>query len=183
VPRRENLIGLREPLLRLKRSRGEPVYLRTDSHWTPRGAFEMVAGVLDRLGRGVRPARGELVDLGSQDVPGDLNGLVGDPTPERRRRLEVRRRPGAPKVPGRTVFVLDSFGEKVTEMLPPYFETVELVYWNRERRTSRAQLAAAVERADTVVFEAVEREFAMRAGNHEQVNAAFLQRLRELPRR
>ena len=183
VPRDENLIGLREPLLRLKRSRGEPVYLRTDSHWTPRGAFEMVSGVLDRLGRGVRPARGELVDLGSQDVPGDLNGLVGDPTPERRRRLEVRRRPGAPKVPGRTVFVLDSFGEKVTEMLPPYFETVELVYWNRERRTSRAQLAAAVERADTVVFEAVEREFAMRAGNREQVNAAFLQRLRELPRR
>lgn len=184
VPRRENLIGLREPLLRLKRSLGEPVYLRTDSHWTARGAFEMVTATLDRLGRGVRPAPGELVDLGAQEAQGDLNRLVGDPTPERRRRLAVKRRPRARKVPGRTVFVLDSFGEKVTDLLRPYFESFETVYWSREHKTSPGRLAAAVERADTVIFETVEREFAFRASNGEQVNARLMQLLRtELPKR
>ena len=178
VPRRENLIGLREPLLSLRRSLGEPVYLRTDSHWTARGAFELVTATLERVGRGVRATPRELVDLGTEKAQGDLNRLVGNPTPERRRRLVVKRGPAARKVPGRTVFVLDSFGEKVTEMLRPYFETFEIVYWNRERKTSPARLAAAVERADTVIFETVEREFAFRASNREQVNAAFLERLR-----
>lgn len=96
----------------------------------------------------------------------------------------MKRRPRARKVPGRTVFVLDSFGEKVTDLLRPYFESFEIVYWSREHKTSPGRLAAAVERADTVIFETVEREFAFRASNGEQVNARLMQLLRtELPKR
>ncbi len=179
VPRDENLIALRDPLLRLKRAQRAPVYLRVDSHWTDRGGFELVAAVLERLGGDVRPAPGELVDIRAEEAQGDLSRLIGNPERERRPRLIVRRRPGAPTVPGRTVVVLDSFGERIMGLLRPYFETFEPVYWNRRRKTPPRELAEAVERADTVIFETVEREFALRASREEQVNDAFLQRLRE----
>jgi hypothetical protein len=76
------------------------------------------------------------------------------------------------------VFVLDSYGDAMAHLLEPYFDRFEKAYWIKSKATPPAELAAAIEGADTVIFETVEREFGFRASDHGPVNSAFIQRLR-----
>jgi len=174
APRSAGLVGLREPLLRLKRSQRERVYLKTDTHWTNRGGLELVRGALGELSPRVRVAPSDVVSQGRPTGPGDLNGLLGDSTTERREVLAIKRRRGAPRVPGRTLFVLDSFGNAMLHLLPPYFEQFETAFWTA---TPRAELAAKIKRADNVIFESVEREFGFRASDKGPVTEDLLRRL------
>ena len=125
TPRSAGLIGLRDPILRLKRAARNHVYLKTDTHWTHRSGLELVRGVLGRLGGRVQLRPSDVKPDGTPDIPGDLTRLLGENTPERRELLKIDRSPRAPKVPGRTVFVQDSFGNAMAHLLKPYFDDLE----------------------------------------------------------
>ncbi len=74
------------PLLRAAREReGEPLYCRTDTHWSPRGIAVVAAAIAERVGhlewlaavprREVRASRDELT------IAGDLRRLLPEPRP------------------------------------------------------------------------------------------------------
>ena len=177
APASAGLIGLREPVRRLKRASRERIYLKTDTHWTHRAGLELVRGVLGQIGGGVRLRPGDVRSGGRPALRGDLNGLLGEGATERRELLKIERR-GGRRVPGRTVFVLDSYGDAVGHLLEPYFERFEKVFWITTEPIPPATLAAKIRGADTVIFETVEREFGFRASEQGPVNTAFMRRLR-----
>lgn len=173
--RGSGVIGLERALVRERRRRGDLVYSKRDSHWTGVGALEMVRSVLDRLGGRVRLKAGEVVRLGEDRYIGDLTVLRGEPTMDTRPAVSIRRAAGARRVPGRTLFVGDSFGEGALPYLKPYFSDLRELAWED---STRAQLELEIERADTVIFESVEREFAFRTSDRGSLSKDFLERLR-----
>ena len=86
----------------------------------------------------------------------------------------IRRPPGARRVPGKTLFIRDSFGDGVLPFLSLYFADLRKSRWS----VPSAQLSRAIEEADTVIFESVEREFAFRASEQGPLGKNFLERLR-----
>ena len=163
----ERVVALRDDLLAQKRSAGDGLYSRKDSHWTTYGSLALVRAVVDRLGdRGragkaaIRVRAGEVVDPGRAEYTGDLTGLLGAPETDTLARREIHRPAGAPRIAGRTVLVGDSYSDAPLPQLAPYFEDLHVLSWVN---TPPAQMAEEIERADTVILETVEREFTFRA--------------------
>jgi len=175
VPRRAGVRQLKGPLARLRRRARIPLYTKADSHWTRFGSLELVRAALASTGGRVRLRRGEVVYRGRHPAVADLSVLQGDARQEPRPRHVIRRAPGTPRVRGRSLFVYDSFGEVPRPLLRPYFAKLEEVQWFN---TSASKLAGAIARADTVVFETVEREFGFRGSDQGPVSNAFLEVLR-----
>jgi alginate O-acetyltransferase complex protein AlgJ len=159
--RRTGVLPLRAALLREKRRGGDTLYLRKDSHWNHVGSLSLVRAALAAVGGPVRIAAGEVVDVGEGPYTGDLTGLLGDPESDTTPQRTVTRAPDAPKVPGRTLLVKDSYGEAPSGQLAPYFEDLRTILWVG---TPPARLAREIALADTVIFETVERELVLRAG-------------------
>jgi len=136
------------------------------------GAIALVRAALASVGRGVQVAPDELVATKRALIVGDLSVLVGDPRRELIPQRVIRRARTAPRLPGRTLFVHDSFGYPPMQLLQPYFESFEQVLWDDVRPSQAARRIAA---ADTVIFENVERSFAVRAA---AFNQTYLRRLR-----
>jgi alginate O-acetyltransferase complex protein AlgJ len=158
---RPDVVGLRDRLWGRKRVEGDDLYARKDSHWTSLGSLTLVRALLDRAGRRrVRPRPGEIVDLGRVEYTGDLTALLGAPETDTRAHREVRRDPAAPRVPGRTVLVGDSYSDAAIPQLTPYFDDLQVLSWVN---TPLPRLADEIRQADTVVLETVEREFTYRA--------------------
>lgn len=162
-------IALKDDLLEDKRAVGDDLYARKDSHWTTLGSLRLVRAVVNRLGRVVpAPARTgrvrvkshEIVNPGRAEYTGDLTALLGAPETDTQARREIRRDPEAPRVPGRTVLVGDSYSDAPLPQLTPYFEDLLVLSWVN---TPAAKVADEIERADTVILETVEREFTYRA--------------------
>ena len=174
TPRGDGVVALRDPLLARKRRTRGLLYSRTDSHWNQRGATTLVHEALRQVGRGVKPAPGEIVERGSVRFTGDLTTLLGDPQAESGPRLEVRRSAAARRVPGRTAYVLDSFGDIVNPQLIPYLEQFQRVPWDTPPR----QLLDAIVGADTVIFEVVERDFTVLPASRGELSPAFLRALK-----
>lgn len=157
---------LEGPLARRKRRTMIPLYSKADSHWTTFGGLELVRSVLDRVGGRVRLEPQEVVSLGVGHAVGDLTVLLGESTREPLPEHTIRRAPGAPRVLGRALLFHDSFGERHLDDLP----------WSvAEGR----QLADAIAGADVVIFEIVERDFALRGSDGGQVSRSFLRVLRK----
>lgn len=162
------VIALRDDLLAQKPSAGDGLYSRKDSHWTTFGSLALVRALVDRLGDGGGPAGtpevgvrpDEIVDPGRAEYTGDLNGLLGVSETDTQARREIRRDAEAPRIPGRTVLVGDSYSEAPLPQLTPYFEDLRVLSWVN---TPPAKMANGIERADTVILETVEREFTYRA--------------------
>lgn len=174
APRSDGVIALRRALLsRKRRSRGL-LYSRTDSHWNQRGATTLVEAALRYVGGGVEVARGEIVERGNVTFTGDLTTLLGDPQTETGPRRDVRRSTAAPRVPGRTAYVLDSFGDIVNPQLIPYLEQFRRVPWDTPPR----QLLDAIAGADSVIFQVVERDFTVLPSAGGELSPAFLRGLR-----
>jgi hypothetical protein len=173
-PRRSGIVELESALAARKRRGGQPLYSKKDSHWTGPGSLEMVRAVLDRLGAGVKLKRGEVVRLPQQSYAGDLTLLRGESGKDTRPARAIRRAANARRVPGRTLFVRDSFGDRVLPFLRLYFADLRRSTWV----VSPAQLLRSIEEADTVIFESVEREFAFRASEQGPLGKNFLERLR-----
>jgi hypothetical protein len=147
------LLPLRQALLDAKGA--DELYRSTDSHWNTLGGSVAVRAILDRLDAGVRVAPGEIVTRPPLKYTGDLNTLLGiaetSTTPDR----AVVRRPGAPKLGGETLFISDSYGLHNAPLLVPYAEKLTQMQW--PIATPDAMIAA-VERADHVIIQIIERE-------------------------
>jgi alginate O-acetyltransferase complex protein AlgJ len=165
---RSRVVGLRDVLLRRKRTFGDDLYARKDSHWSTLGSLALVRAVLRRVGGSptartmpvVKVRAGEVVDPGRAEYVGDLTRLLGAPETDTQARREIRREPTAPRVPGRTVLVGDSYSDAPVPQLTPYFDDLRVLSWVN---TPAREVARAVARADTVLLETVEREFTYRA--------------------
>ena len=172
-PRGSGVVSLERTLVAKKRRGGAAPYSRKDSHWTSPGSLEMVRAVLDRVGRGIELRPREVVRLPQEEYVGDLSVLLGKSTKDTRPARTIRRAADARRVPGRTLFVRDSFGDGALPFLGLYFADLRKATW----LDSGAQLSEAIAAADTVIFESVEREFAFRASDQGSLGKGFLQRL------
>jgi alginate O-acetyltransferase complex protein AlgJ len=166
--RRGAAVALRDDLVRAKTRAGDDLFARKDSHWTTLGSLTLVRAALDSVGGGVRMRAGEIVDPGRAAYQGDLTVLLGTPEADTRAEREIRRAAAAPRVPGRTLLVGDSFGDAPLGPLRAYFGQLDhalLVV------TPLRRIAAQVEAADTVILETVERDFTFRASDGGVVEA------------
>jgi SGNH hydrolase-like domain, acetyltransferase AlgX len=149
------IVSLRRPLAQAKAANAQPLYYRTDTHWTSAGALTLTEQTLPRLRRTLRVAPGEAVPGPEQRVTGDLSRLLGAPQPETAPTLRIRRQ-GRARVPGRTLTVGDSFWDDAGPLLRPYLAHEHHLRWNR---VSARALVRAIRSADTVVFQTVARNF------------------------
>lgn len=159
-PASAGVVPLREALLDRKRRGGEQLYLTKDSHWNEAGSLELVRASLAAVGRGVRIAPAEIVDGGTRDYTGDLTTLLGESETDVAPLRVVARAADAPRVPGRTLLVRDSYGDAAAPQLAPYLVEMPALLWFD---STAPQLAGEVALADTAIFETVEREFVLRA--------------------
>jgi len=148
----QGVIGLRSDLLKLKRSASDEVFQRQDSHWSTLGAITLVERALETLGGGVRLRRSEIVGRREVFYTGDISRIGGRSETDTRIEYDLVRAPGAPRVPGRTLLVCDSFAYRWIRLFKPYFENVRYV----SLRRPEAEIAAEIAKADTVILEANE---------------------------
>jgi alginate O-acetyltransferase complex protein AlgJ len=162
----QRVVALRDDLLAQKPSAGDDLYARKDSHWTTFGSLALVRALVGELGDAggatpeIRLRPDEIVDPGRAEYTGDLTALLGAPETDTQARREIRRAAQAPRIPGRTVLVGDSYSEAPLPQLTPYFDDLRVLSWVN---TPAAQMADEIEQADTVVLETVERELTYRA--------------------
>ena len=80
-------------------------------------------------------------------------------------------------MPGRTLFVYDSYGLIALPQLAPYFANLYSVNWSQ---ITPAGVATEVGRSDTVILETVEREFDYRASDPGEAGPQLLAALRRV---
>ncbi|MGI8945212.1 MAG: alginate O-acetyltransferase AlgX-related protein [Thermoleophilaceae bacterium] len=176
APRDAGVIALERPLQRLKQSTSVPLYSKTDSHWNSFAGLELVRAALDELGGGLELRPGEVVALGEREFLGDLTVLRGEQTKDARPEHTIRRRPGARRIGGRTLYVTDSFGDVPLPLVKLYFSNVRRLPW---LGPTPGELTDEIAAADRVIFVTVEREFAVRGSDAGPISRDFLELLRE----
>lgn len=169
---RPGFIPMRDTMSRARRTHRDLIYLRKDAHWSDIGASYMVRSVLGRVGGEVRMLDSEL-QYSHEDYVGDLTVLENDTTKDTRPTITIQRAPGAARVPGTTVLLGDSFGTRALDLLKPYFARLETVQWDGAADIVRLD---AIQRADTVILETVERYFTARTGEVRRVTRQVLGR-------
>jgi hypothetical protein len=200
------ILGLRQPLLNAKKPPPEELYFPTDTHWNTMAGVLAVQATLERLGSKVRVEPDEILK-DRTSYTGDLSNLQGKPVtgtaprwqirraglPAARAAAEtlpgggkgtlIRRRSGGPPVlPGRTVFVDDSYGEAMIDALQSYTHQLSIVQWYVD--LPPASLIASIKQADTVILESIERDINYKASDGAIVTPQFLAALaRALPPR
>jgi hypothetical protein len=206
-----HVVDTRAALLAAKRMRPERLYFQQDSHWNQLGAAIAVSAMLDKLGGPVR-VRPEDLHIGEMGDTGDLALLLGKPATAKAPSVTVQRgthravalpddlpdpggagegehihlrRPpgGAPLIKGRTLLIRDSFGTALAHTLEEYTEEYQSIHWVLGL-TART-LITAIDRADTVVLQAAERDLNARATVEEWVSPPLLEALQQnlTPRR
>jgi hypothetical protein len=157
-----------------------PLYYVQDEHWTPLGAVAGIKALVQSLAPGVW-RDGDVTIDGTEQHTADLSRLVGLPRDETipkvvmRPGVKVERRlldtgvhvqhardipwftvRGTSRVvPGRTLFVYDSFYGTVSSRIAPFF--AESVWVHEGDLYNHPELARALPKFDTIVFERVER--------------------------
>jgi hypothetical protein len=170
-------LDVRAPLK--EAARGEQPYWRLDTHWSPTGGTVFARAVAARLDpllagrlttqRGTYERDGDLAETLGQPAREQISALttvnpgvtvlhdaptdIGLRNAMQRTRAEVG--PAGYVVPGRTVFVGDSFTAIAVEQLAPLFEEAVFVWAIPE--DPLAPVLEQLEAADRVVLEAVER--------------------------
>lgn len=147
------VIELRSDLLRLKEHAGDLLFQRKDSHWSTLGALTLVKAALKAVGDGVRLEPDEIVRRGSVSYLGDLAVVGGQGDRDQRMEYAIERSPGAPRVPGRTLLICDSFAGEWMRLLRPYFEDIHCITLSAEGLVGTMR---EIRRADRVVFESME---------------------------
>jgi len=151
---------LRSELVRRKATHGDGLFQTGDSHWSTLGALVMVDVVLAEIGDDVRLQPQDVVARGSTSYKGDLSVVGGSSETDVRREYDVVRPADAPRLPGRTLVIGDSFAYRWIRLFKPYFESVRYVRWY----DSAAWIADAVQRSDRVIVEANEFMLKMHVG-------------------
>jgi hypothetical protein len=175
------VLGLRRAMLAAKAPGTSGPYYRKDTHWNTMGGTIGVRELLERLGvPGVRMRDDEIVK-GREEYGGDLATLSGAPQTDTAPQWTIRRRAGARRLPGRTLFLHDSYGNAMQDALVGYLADPALLEWYGK---SPAALIAAIRGADTVVLETVEREINYKASDLGLLTPSFFAALRRaLPQR
>jgi hypothetical protein len=171
-------VNLRDLLIARSTTTRELLYLRKDSHWDPAGSLVAVERAVDAFAPGLwDPAAVQYQGL--YDYTGDLTGLLGAPAVDQApsygvvrpqitevsveviddleggaNRRFVNAGPDGSLIPGRTLFLLDSYGLAALPQVVPYFEDLTIVNINDFEPERFAQLIAD---ADRVWFMSVER--------------------------
>jgi hypothetical protein len=78
-------------------------------------------------------------------------------------------------LPGRTVFVDDSYGEAMLDALQSYTHQLSVVQWYVD--LPPASLIASIKQADNVVLESIERDINYKASDGAIVTPQFLDAL------
>lgn len=162
------------------RTGGELVYFVQDSHWTPLGALPGIRALVTSLAPGIWRAQDITIE-GTQAHVDDLANLIGLPRTETIPKVTVRPtvrvdertidtgvriehsreipwftvRGDSPVVPGRTLFVYDSFYAALMTRVAPWFE--ESVWVHEADLRNSPAIASVIPPVDTVVFQRVER--------------------------
>lgn len=168
------VLGLRRRMLAAKRPGSAGPYFRQDTHWNTMGGTIAVRALLERLGGRVRVPASEIFAARTR-YQGDLTVLDGNPRFDEAPAWKVRRAAGAPRLEGRTLFVEDSYGSAMEPALQAYARSLVRVAWFD---TPPADLIAAIDRADTVILETVERELTFRASDLGLLTPKFLAAVR-----
>jgi hypothetical protein len=168
------ILGLRRTLLDARRPPPEEAYYRKDTHWNTKGGVLGVQALLEHIGGDVRVQPEEIVKSRAE-YTGDLTNLSGSPESDTSPNWTIRRGEHAPTLPGRTLFVYDSFGTAMLDALRAYAPRMAELQWFA---TPAADLVAAIRQADTVILETVEREVNFRASDSGLLTPAFLRDLR-----
>lgn len=197
-----DIVPLLQPLLELKRrDTAHPVYLRLNSHWNSTGALLLPEKALERVGGPVRVRPGD-VEITIRRYPSDLGAFAGRAgASERARYAGINRpgeapfrdltkkggiplfsHPGGPRtvLPGNTLFLHDSFGDRALPMFPHYASRVAIVSWIN---SSPGSIVNLVRKSNTVIIETVERDFLNRAAAGKEGAVLTPQLLRSLPQR
>ena len=165
------VLGLRRAMLAAKRPGTSGPYFRKDTHWNTMGGTIAVRELLERIGvPGVRMRNDEIVK-GRVEYAGDLATLSGAPQTDVAPRWTIERRTGAPRLPGRTLFLHDSYGTAMQDALVGYLQEPVLLEWYNR---SPAAVIAAIRQADTVVLQTIQREANFRASDLGLVTPSFL---------
>lgn len=153
------LLPLRQTLLAAKDDFPHDIYHETDSHWNGIGASRLVREVAPRLG-GRTISDGDVVPLAKSRHVGDLGNLLGAPREESDLPVEIQRSSDDPRIPGRTTYVLDSYGLGTLAAIKA--ETVELEtrLWAQDKPED---IIASIVNGDAVILQTVEREVTWRA--------------------
>ena len=157
-----SVIWPRRTLLAAKRTSSEHLYQRKDTHWNTYGASVVLPAIVARLGGEVRVRPQEIVAGPPRRYQGDLTNLRGVPETDTTPTRLVRRRPGAEKLPGRTLVIGDSFVPYLADVLRPYAEELRVIEWPA---TPVEQLKLEIEAARRVVIEIADREVASLFGD------------------
>ena len=184
-------VDLREPLEQLQEREDERLWRPSDTHWAPRGALvfaEQVARTLDpRLW-----STSEVRPTGPVQLRGDLAAQLGTPREDEVPGYALRR-PGvtvttnaetrlaatttdAPLWTPPTLVLGDSFTQSSRDALAPLFASAQIVH-PETANVDAASVVRAVQGADTVVLEIVERSVA--TGDVPVVGEPFLAALEQ----
>jgi len=164
------VLGLRRLMLAAKRPAGVGPYYRLDSHWNSVGGTIAARALLERLGGPVRVLPSEIFATRKRHR-GDLTVLDGNLRFEDAPKWTIRRPFAAPRIEGHTLFVEDSYGSAIERVLQAYARSLVSIEWFD---TPPADLIAAIQRADTVILETVERELTFRASDLGLLTPKFL---------
>ncbi|HEY0444524.1 MAG TPA: hypothetical protein VGC90_09900 [Candidatus Limnocylindrales bacterium] len=157
-----------------------PLYYVQDEHWTPLGAVAGIKALVQSLAPRVWRDSDVTID-GTEQHASDLSRLIGLPRDETIPKIVMRPdvhvdrrlldtgvhvehardipwftvRGTSRVVPGRTLFVYDSFYGTVMTRIAPFF--AESVWVHEGDLYNHPELAAALPKFDTIVFQRVER--------------------------
>lgn len=147
------LLWLRQTMVEGRAEPPEETYWPEDTHWNTKGGVQAARAVLEQLGGPPIP-ESEIVK-GRTEHTGDLAALIGAAAERSGPDWAIQRAADAPKYPGRTAFLIDSFGPTLAVGLAPYMQELVSADW---LVTPSDQLIQAIVAADTVILEKVERD-------------------------
>ena len=151
---------LRTTVLGLKKRAGDELFELLDTHWTTLAALSLVDATLAAVGDDIRVERSEVVRQGEVSYTGDLSVLRGNPKGLTHAEYGIRRARGAPRIPGRTLLICDSFAYRWIRLFEPYFEYISYA----EVYSSPEAILEDIAEADRVIIEANELTMRTMAG-------------------
>jgi alginate O-acetyltransferase complex protein AlgJ len=172
VAAQAGIVGLRQPLLAMKRTSRDLLYYKTDSHWNSVGELTMVETVVPLLDPTIHVLPSEIAPARHFRFGGDLDNLLGVSLTEIAPGVGIQRAPGAPVITAPAVIVGDSYADVSMPEIAPYFGALKpLEYWVEN---TPQQIATAIASSRDVVLETVEREFDFRATDGAYITPAFI---------
>jgi hypothetical protein len=160
----DGFVPMRTVMEKAKRENRGPVYLQQDSHWNGIGATYLPRTVLPVLGNKVRWDPRALRVSPARQI-GDLEATLYFKKSKVMHvpYVSVHRAASAPRIPGDTVLIGDSFTTPLGVTMPGYFQHYTRLVWDSVETVGSAAstdaTARRLARADTVIMEVGERHY------------------------